>query len=82
MYSIYAIHKAESIINIIERPDEYHHQILSISGAATFLCMFKAIGHVILLLALLHVFQDAFVAFENAVVATFEAVERNVDRTP
>ncbi len=44
--------------------------------------MFKAIGQVILLFALLHVFQNAFIAFENAVVATFEAVERNVNRTP
>ena len=36
--------------------------------------MFKAIGQVILLFALLHVFGEAFAAFERAAVATFDTI--------
>jgi hypothetical protein len=44
--------------------------------------MFRAIGQVILLFALLHVFGNAFHAFEEALVATFEAIERSAERAP
>ncbi|HMA77870.1 MAG TPA: hypothetical protein VKP88_01890 [Candidatus Paceibacterota bacterium] len=37
--------------------------------------MFRAIGTVIVLLVTYNLFTTAFVAFENALVATFNAVE-------
>lgn len=40
--------------------------------------MFKAIGHVILLLVLFQIFSDAFGAFEDALTALFAGIEQSV----
>lgn len=37
--------------------------------------MFRAIGTVIVLLVAYNLFTNAFIAFENALIATFSAVE-------
>jgi hypothetical protein len=37
--------------------------------------MFRAIGTIIVLLVAYNLFTNAFIAFENALVATFSAVE-------
>lgn len=43
--------------------------------------MFRAIGTVIVLLVAYNLFTTAFVAFENALVASFEAVEMAANAT-
>lgn len=42
--------------------------------------MFKALGQVILLIAIVHMFGAATSAFEHALVAVFEAIEQNAQQ--